>query len=87
MAPAERRHLHWLYMWLEAAVLLLTLVAISSDSFASAQCSLVADFDLCPCRSLGSDRGFGVDCNGLTFAEITEALRASETMRTRTESL
>lgn len=74
-------------MRLEAAVLLLALVAISSDSLASARCSLVADFSLCPCFSLGPSRGFAVDCNGLSIVEITESLRASDIMRTRTESL
>ena len=76
-------------MLLEAAVLLLALVAISSDSLASAhdQCDLVADFSLCPCFSLGPSRGFAVDCNGLSIVEITESLRASDTMRMRTESL
>lgn len=74
-------------MRLEAAVLLLALVAISSDGLASAQCSEVADFSLCPCFSLGPSRGFAVDCNGLSIVEITESLRASDTMRMRTESL
>ena len=84
MAPAEGRHCHRL---LEAAVLLLALVAVSPDSFASALCDEVADFDLCACLYNSGSGGFGVDCNSLSFAEITAALRASDTMRTRTERL
>ena len=80
MAPARGER----YV-LQAAVLLTALLV---DSIASEVCSLVSDFNLCPCFSLNSgDDAIQVDCNAKSIVEVTEAIKASDEMKRRTASL
>ena len=75
--------------WISLRSTVISLFAIvvwsSSKILVSARCTVVQDFNLCSCYSIGNQ--VGVDCNSVPIENITAALRESDEIRRRTVRL